>query len=365
MDSSMLITGFERGTAVREIPQDPAAAMAWTKQGEHRWIWLSLESADASTWQDLGHALGLEHLAMEDMQEQHQRTKFESYGEHSFLVLRPVKYNDQQERIHVGEIHLYVGHAFLLSHRLPQENCGKAAFKRVCSSPKLASLGPRGGAYAVIDEVVDAYEPALDGLNEDIDQVDEVLYNGSTQDVATRVYGLSRQVGAFLRAVTPLAGALAAARKVVAGDDLELMVGATGPHSELREAWASQDTTVGGAAQQDRLLSGLLRDVEDHAQRTVGHLAEMRTTLSNALSLATALTSERASNVGLKQTEQSKKVSSWAAIFAAPTVIAGVWGMNFKYMPELDLTWGYPAALCIMVGVSTALYAVFKKKGWL
>ena len=105
--------------------------------------------------------------------------------------------------------------------------------------------------------------------------------------------------------------------------------------------------------------------MEDHAQRTAAHLGDIRSTLTNALSLTSTLAAEKASEVGLEQNDQTKKVSSWAAILAAPAVLAGVWGMNFRYMPELELTWGYPAALCTMAAACAGLYVAFKRRGWL
>lgn len=341
------------------------------------WMWLELAATSTEQWQQLSREFDLKHLAVEDMMESKQRTKVDHYGEDTFLVLHPARYDDEAETVVVGELHLYVGRDFLLTHRDADTPAPDAARERVGRSPALAGLGPHGGAYSVLDHVVDAYEPVVDALATDIEQIDEGLFAQTQGDVATRIYKLSRQVGGFQRAVQPLDDTLIATRKNIAGDGPEVLLGDVGLGSfsaapPTTRQPRSAPTPAGAMAGQDAadhrgrvLIDALLRDVQDHASRVEARLDGMHATLVNALSLALTLASERAAQVGLEQSVQSKKVSSWAAILAAPTVLAGVWGMNFKYMPELEAGWGYPSALATMVATATTLYMVFKRKGWL
>lgn len=393
-----------------ERPEETVAAVAWARERKG-WAWIDTQHLSPERLTQLGNDLGINKLAVEDMLESGQRTKFESYGTDAFLAVHPATFDETSGEISLGEVHLYVGHGFLLTQRAPGTPLTDGALDRVASSRPLALLGPRGGAYAVLDEVVDEYEPAVALISSEIDKIDDDLFARSDNDVATRIYRLSRQVGAFLQAVTPLPAALAQARKSVAGDDLSLLLegahldpqdgethdGAATPASGTDEAdahgtfpgagpgpmgafggmlgaalggpWGAppNETPEHRAARrrESRLLGGLLRDVEDHAQRTAAHLGDIRSTLTNALSLTSTLAAEKASEVGLEQNDQTKKVSSWAAILAAPAVLAGVWGMNFRYMPELELTWGYPTALCTMAAACAGLYVAFKRRGWL
>lgn len=336
------------------------------------WIWLELAAPSKDEWHHLARDFALNHLAVEDMIESKQRTKVDHYGEDTFMVLHPAGYDGDSESVLVGEIHLYVGKNFLISHRDPDTAAPDEARARVAKSPVLTGLGPRGGAYAVLDHVVDGYEPVVDELAADIEQIDEELFAPHQGDVATRIYKLSRQVGHFSRAVQPLDDALMSARKNIAGEDPSVLLGESGvgySYAAPPEARVPSDAAADVVDHADHrgrvLMDALMRDVQDHSSRVEARLDGMHATLVNALSLALTLASERAAEVGLEQSVQSKKVSSWAAIFAAPTVLAGVWGMNFEFMPELGQVWGYPAALGSMIGAATALYVTFKKRGWL
>ncbi|RKW69546.1 magnesium and cobalt transport protein CorA [Galactobacter caseinivorans] len=377
-DLAERVSVFVDGTVTELESRDREAIRSARDRGG--WIWVELAGTSKDQWHLLAQDFTLNHLAVEDMMESKQRTKVDHYGEDTFLVMHPACYDEDAESVSVGELHLYAGRDFLITHRDAGTPAPDQARQRVVHSPALAGLGPRGGAYSVLDQIVDDYEPVVDELATDIEQIDEELFAQSQGEVATRIYKLSRQVGHFQRAVQPLDDALIAARKNIAGDDPGVLLGEAGVgYSYAMPAAArepksagtpgsghDQDAAKDSADQRGRvLIDALLRDVQDHSTRVEARLDGMHATLVNALSLALTLASERAAQVGLEQSVQSKKVSSWAAILAAPTVLAGVWGMNFKYMPELEAGWGYPAALATMLGAGTTLYVVFKKKGWL
>jgi magnesium transporter len=375
------VTLFADGTAT-DLGGDLAGALEQAR-AERAWVWIEVLSPSEDEWDHLTSTLALNRLAVEDMREQEQRTKLERYGQHAFMVIHPAHYDDDAEEVRLGELDVYLGRDFLITRRSPQTPPPTEALERVKGSVALAQLGPRGAGYALLDDVVDGYQPVLDGLAGDIDQIDDSLFSRSEDDVAARIYRLSRQVGRFQRVVSPLETLLTAARKSLSGTDPLLLLGEDGGSDPGAAAvdtggWAEAtgaaarpssprgDADRGGEHRRRRaLLEALLRDVQDHARRIDAHTAEMHSTLSNALSLAMTLASERATEVSLEQSVQAKKVSSWAAIFAAPTVLAGVWGMNFRFMPELEQAWGYPAALATMTAACVGLYAAFKKRNWL
>jgi len=197
--------------------------------------------------------------------------------------------------------------------------------------------------YAVLDKVVDDYGPVMEGLQTDIDQIEVQVFDGDPH-VSRRIYQLSREVIDFQRAVDPLADLLDALRAT-------LKQRAEGTDLELRRN---------------------LRDVADHATRVIERLAGFRELLTNILQVNAALVGQRQNEemarmteAGFEQNEQVKRISSWAAIFFAPSFIASVYGMNFENMPELSWSLGYPFALLLMALLSGLLYLAFKRKGWL
>jgi magnesium transporter len=195
------------------------------------------------------------------------------------------------------------------------------------SNPGMLAHGPITGLYAILDQVVDEYGPVVAGLENDIDEIEDQLFNGD-EGVSRRIYELSTEVMHFQRAVAPLGGVLQTIR-----DHLEH----AGVDASLREAF---------------------RDVHDHVIRVTERADGFRQILQNALTVHTTL-------VGQQQNDEVKKISSWAAILFTPTLIGSIYGMNFQYMPELHWTLGYPFALALMLATGVGLYWAFKRKGWL
>ena len=300
--------------------------------------WLGLYRPNAQEMREVSDELGLHELAVEDTLAGHQRPKLEHYGDHLFVVLRPARYLDDVEKVEFGELHVYVGADFVVTVRHAESPKIGNVRKRMEDERELLAMGPEAVLYAVIDQVVDEYEPVAAGLSNDIDEIEEQLFSGQ-DNVSRRIYELSREVIDFQRAVAPLESVIERLRK-----DLKLTHLAPEDSLEL-----------------DRKLI----DVQDHSIRLAERVASFRAVLANALSLSSTLASQRATETGVTQNEQMKKISSWAAILFAPSLIGSVYGMNFSNMPELHFGWGYPAALGLMVSLSLGLFVVFKKNNWL
>lgn len=295
--------------------------------------WIGLLRPDEDELEQLRERFDLHRLAIEDAVCAHQRPKVERYGRTLFTVLRPATYVDEQEQIHFGEVHVFLGPGFVITVRHADITGVAEARERLESDPELLRRGPAVVLYAVVDQVVDDCFPILDGVSTDIDQIEDDLFAGR-RHVSPRIYGLARQVTAFHRAVEPLA------------DMLERAGG-----SEL--------------VSRDEELGHMLRDVHDHAVAVTQRVESFRSSLHDAMQLDNALAVGRQNDVAMQLNEQTKKISSWAAILVAPTLIAGIYGMNFEDMPELGWALGYLYSLGLMLASSVVLYIVFKRKDWL
>jgi magnesium transporter len=305
--------------------------------------WIGLLRPTPDDVADVAKEFGLHALAVEDTVHAHQRPKMERYGDTEFVVLRPARYLDEQEEIELGEVHLFLGPDFVITVRHAEEPDLAVVRHRLEKDPDLLSHGPMAVLYAVLDRVVDDYGPVIDGLQDDIDQIEVQVFEGDPK-VSRRIYQLSREVIDFQRAVEPLA---------------EIF-------TELRDRFGK----TGSAP--DLELRRLLRDVQDHATRVRERTEGFRQLLTNILTVNSTLVGQRQNEemtrlteAGYVQNEQMKRVSSWAAILFAPTLVAGVYGMNFTHMPELNLWFGYPMAIGLMLLLGLVLYLIFKRRGWL
>jgi len=311
--------------------------------GGHSFCWIGLLRPSEEEIQAVAEEFALHGLAVEDTVTAHQRPKLERYGDVLFVVLRPARYVDPVEVVEIGEVHLFVGPDFVITVRHAEEPDLGAVRKRMEADPALLDDGPYAVLYAVLDKVVDDYAPVLDGLQDDIDEI-EVQVFGGDPGVSKRIYTLTREVIEFQRAVEPLDALFA----------------------ELRERLKET------ASASDLELRRALRDVADHATRVMERIDGFRALLTNILTVNAALVGQRQNEemarmtqAGFEQNEQVKRISSWAAILFAPTLIAGIYGMNFDNMPELKWTLGYPFAVLMMVLGGVILYVVFKRRGWL
>ncbi|MGM7670445.1 magnesium/cobalt transporter CorA [Microbacterium sp. A93] len=303
--------------------------------------WIGLYRPDAQEVREVADELGLHDLLVEDALSGHQRPKLERYGDVLFLVLRPARYLDAEEEVEFGEVHIVVGPDFVVTIRHAESPDLARVRTRLEHDSALLARGPEAVLYAIVDEVVDKYAPVLAGLENDIDEIESQLFVEDA-DATERIYKLAREVIDFQRATQPLAGMIEA-----------LLRG-----SEKYEV--------------DVELQRYLRDVLDHALRISDRAATFRTVLDNALTVESTIVARRQNEemrrmteLSIRQNEEVKKISGWAAILFAPTLVGTIYGMNFEVMPELHWTFGYPLAIGAMLAMGFGLYVVFRKKGWL
>ncbi|ASD22951.1 transporter [Cryobacterium sp. LW097] len=303
--------------------------------------WIGLYRPTDAEVRSVADEFTLHHLAIEDALKGHQRAKIERYADTLFLVLRPARYLDDVERVEFGELHVFVGPDFVVTIRHAESPDLASVRRRLESTPDLLAFGPQAVLYAILDQVIDEYAPVVAGLENDIDEIEDQLFDGD-QAVSRRIYDLSREVIEFQRATQPLIGML----------------------ESLQEGFEKHGVDVE--------LHRHLRDVLDHTIRVVERVDAFRELLQNALTVHSTLVAQRQndetrrlSETGLAQSEEVKKISSWAAILFAPTLVGTIYGMNFTHMPELKWQFGYPFAITLMVAMGFGLYAVFKRKDWL
>ena len=304
-----------------------------TSQGGMAWIGLFRPTKEEIA--EVADEFSLHELAVEDALNGHQRAKLERYGDILFTVLLPARYIDRKEMVEFGELHVFVGPDFVVTIRHAERPDLARVRHRMEGRPDMLALGPQAVLYAVLDEVVDEYEPVVAGLQNDIDEIEDQLFNDDTAELSQRIYLLSREVIGFQRAADPLVTMLEA---LLRGADKY------GVHIELQRA---------------------LRDVLDHAIRISERLSSFRAILETALTVNSTLVTRRQTETALAQNEQVKKISGWAAILFGPSIVAGIYGMNFTEMPELHWAWGYPMAIALMVVTAVGLYAVFKWRKWM
>ena len=307
----------------------------------HGMAWIGLYRPGVAEIRSVAGEFDLHPLAVEDAIAAHQRAKLERFGTTLFTVLRPARYLDDAERVEFGELHVFTGQDFVVTIRHAEAPDLGRVRDRMEQAPALLRLGPEAVLYAILDQVVDEYAPVVAGLENDIDEIEDQLFKGDPA-VSRRIYELSREVIEFQRATRPLLGMLTS---------LEAGFGKYKVDLELQRS---------------------LRDVHDHAIRIVERADSFRALLQNALTVQTTLVGQQQNDemrslteASLAQNEEVKKISAWAAILFAPTLVGTIYGMNFDRMPELHWLFGYPLALALMLITSVTLYLVFKRRSWL
>jgi magnesium transporter len=311
--------------------------------GEHEdsIAWIGLLRPTESQLLPVAAEFGLHELAVEDAIVAHQRPKLERYEETLFVVLRAATYLDREEEVEFGEIHVFVGPRFVITVRHSRTPDLSIVRRRMEDDPELLARGPEAILYAILDSVVDGYAPVIAGVQKDIDEIEAQVFKGDP-NVSRRIYELSSEVIEFQRSTRPLIGML----------------------DRLAAGFEKHHT--------DEELQRYLRDVADHAATVVDRVAGFRQNLTDILTVNATLVNQaqnaeikRLTEASFDQNEEIKKVSAWAAILFAPTLIGTVYGMNFDHMPELHWTFGYPYALGLMLLTCATLYLVFKRAGWL
>src|SRR5437773_6589884 len=302
--------------------------------GSMAWIGLYRPSEEQLLF--LARQFALHELAVEDAIVAHQRPKLERYGDTLFVVLPPARYLDDAEEVDFGELHVFVGRDFVLTVRHSETPDLAVVRRRMESDPGLLARGPEAVLYAILDAVVDGYAPVVAGLRNDIEEIETEVFRGDPR-VSRRIYELSQEVIEFQRATRPLGGML---------DSLTAGFDKYGIDDELRQH---------------------LRDVADHATTVVERVDGFRQMLQDILTVNATLVGQaqneetkRLTEASYAQNEEIKKISAWAAILFAPTLIGTVYGMNFRIMPELHWAFGYPFALTLMGLRSATLLLIFR-----
>ena len=322
-------------------PADLAESREALAQGEDRMVWLGLYRPEPHELGELAELYDLPELAVEDAIKAHQRPKFERYGTTLFVVLKAARYRDEAEEVEFGELHLFLGPDFAVTVRHSESPDLSRVRRRLESEPALLAKGSEAVLYATLDAVVDGYRPVVDGLANDIDEIETEVFRGDP-GVSRRIYELSQEVLEFQRAAQPLTGILAA---ITAGFDKY------GVDEELRS---------------------YLRDVADHVTQVNERAEAFRLQLRDILTVNATLVAQRQNDeirelteASIAQGEEVKKISAYAAILFAPTLVGTVYGMNFDNMPELRWQYGYPLAIALMALVSGLLYVIFKRRDWI
>jgi magnesium transporter len=297
------------------------------RRGPGAFVWIGLFEPTPEEFESLTREFDLHPLAVEDAIHAHQRPKLEVYGDMLFLVLKTARYVDPEEVVEVGELLVFCGPDYLITVRHGEGGSLTAAREALEANAERMRCGPSAALHAIVDRVVDEYAPALDGLETDIDEVEEQLFSARRVNVAERIYRLQRETLQFRRAIAPLV------------DPVERLGRGQFPHvaEEVREYF---------------------RDVSDHLIRARDQLDNLRDLLAGSLQANLA-------QVAVRQNEDIRRISAWVAIIAVPTAIAGIYGMNFEDMPELGWELGYPGVLLAMVAICVGLYRYFKRSGWL
>jgi magnesium transporter len=293
--------------------------------------WIGLFRPTEREFSEVATVFGLHELAVEDAVHAHQRAKLERYGQTLFCVLRPARYIDETETVEFGELHVFAGPGFVITVRHDDWPDLSGVRSGLEARPELLQRGTVAVLHAVMDRVVDGYAPVVAGVENDIDEIEDEVFDAET-DASRRIYELSREVIAFQRATSPLPAMVAA-----------LMA----------------DPDVG---ERER---SYLRDVQDHALRVQHQVDGFRQLLENILSVNLTRETKTLSEAAVAQNEEVKRISAWAAILFAPTLVGTIYGMNFDHMPELGWFLGYPFALALMACVSLGLYLLFKRRGWI
>jgi magnesium transporter len=295
---------------------------------DDQFVWLGLYEPEEDTLRSVQRQFGLHDLAIEDAYNAHQRPKLELYEDSVFVVLRTVHLAPAPRHLEFGETHIFLGRNYVVTVRHGSVRSHIGVRQRCESTPQLLAKGPGYVLYALMDFVVDQYLPIVQQIEEEVEDLEEIIFGESESgDATARVYRLKRDLLALRRTISPLVEVCNRLMRF----DL--------PH-------IPEDTRV------------YFRDVYDHIVRLNETIDAQRELLTTALEAHLSIMSHT-------QNEHMKRITAWAAMIAVPTMIAGIYGMNFRNMPELSWSYGYYASIAVMGVACAGLYAGFKRSGWL
>jgi magnesium transporter len=317
-----------------EGPADLSDALAGARAAGG-FVWIGLYEPSEREFDLVSEEFGLHPLAVEDALKAHQRPKLEVYDDSLFMVLKPVVYEPESDAVSAGEVMVFVGESFVVTVRHGEGSPLAAVRQRLEREPEMLDKGPTAVLYAIADATVDHYLEVATELQNDLDELEAEVFRpdtGGSRNTASRIYTFKRQILEFRRATGPLA--LPLTRLAGSGP-----LGNSVPfvHDDSRP---------------------FFRDVGDHLTRVNESVEALDRLVSDILSAHLA-------QMSVRQNDDMRKISSWAAMAAVPTMIAGIYGMNFDHMPELHWLWSYPAVIVLMAALEVLLYRLFKRRGWL
>ncbi|MER5933133.1 magnesium/cobalt transporter CorA [Streptomyces sp. NPDC002054] len=313
-----------------EGPEDFSDALDEARATGDAFLWVGMYEPTEKEFDHVSREFGLHPLAVEDALTAHQRPKLEVYDDSMFVVLKPVLYDDDTDTVSAGELMVFVGDSFVVTVRHGEGGALTAVRKRLERERTVLRHGPTAVLYAVSDAVVDHYIEVAAELQSDLEELEAEVFAPNPTDaktIAGRIYGFKRQVLEFRRATSPLLQ----------------------PMNRL---------AFGNVPFVDEHSRPFFRDVADHLTKANEYIEGLDRLLSDALAAHLA-------QMGVRQNDDVRKISAWAAMAAVPTMVAGIYGMNFDHMPELRQWWGYPAVLLVMAGACLGLHRLFKRRGWL
>ena len=324
-DGVVACAGYAGGRRIADVPiADVSETLAETDQ----FIWIGLLEPGEKILRQVQSEFGLHDLAVEDALSAHQRPKLEQYDNSLFVVLRTAQFNAEKS-LEFGETHVFVGERFVISVRHGSLTSHSGLRAKCEAAPELLKKGPGFVLYALMDFIVDQYFPVIETLEGKIEELEEEIFSDKrvTRETTNRIYLMKRDLLSLKRAVSPVVDIC---NRLTRFDNVIV-------HEDTRPYF---------------------RDVYDHAIRVNEQIDNQRELLAAALEANLSL-------ISVSQNEDTKRLAAWAAIIAVPTAIAGIYGMNFQQMPELGWTYGYPAALAMMIAASAGLFVGFKRSGWL
>lgn len=302
------------------------AALREAASRDHDFVWVGLYEPSHIELSEIAKAFELHPLAVEDAVVAHQRPKLEKYDNSLFLVLKTLWYVDEDDAVETGEINVFIGPDFVITVRHGRGSALSNARHDLEQKQAVLDHGPSAVVYAVCDAVVDGYTAVVAELQTDVDEVETSVFSEQRTNDGNRIYILKRELSEVRRAVLPLREPM---RRFSTGA-VDLIEAEAGP---------------------------FFRDVSDHLSQAADEIDTLDGLLSTAFDAHLA-------RIGVQQNDDMRKISAGAALVVVPTLIAGVYGMNFEHMPELGWTLGYPFALLLMVGTAGGLWILFKKSGW-
>jgi magnesium transporter len=314
---------YQDGKKLADIPKEDISE--YVKRPDC-FVWVALKDPEPAELEDMREEFDLHELAVEDAHSGHQRPKIEEYGDSLFAVLQTVEPKDDD--LSVGEVDIFVGPNYILSVRRKSERGFVDVRARSEREPELLKHGAAYVFYALLDKVVDRYFPVLDALETELEAVEEQIFvKNAARSNIEKLYALKRKLMTLKHVVDPL---MEAVGKLYGGRVPMICAG----------------------------MGEYFRDVFDHLQRLHATIEGIRDMQTTAIQVNLGM-------INLNETEVTKKLAGWAAIIAIPTLIAGIYGMNFKNIPEYDWAYGYPVAMAAMIGIDIALYLWFRKIRWL